>query len=290
MKQQSLAKACILSVLLMGSAAAQTAAPTPPTAGTPSATGTPPAASPPSTFTPTSGQSGKDVVWVPTQQALVDGMLDMAGAKPGDYVIDLGSGDGRTVITAAKRGIRALGVEYNADMVTLSRRAAEAEGVSKLAQFVEGDIFKTDFSEATVLTLFLLPNLNQRLRPDILKMKPGTRVVSNTFDMGDWTADNTFSTPGSCTSFCRAYLWIVPANAAGTWRLPEGELTLTQTYQTLAGTLNQSGKEVPVSDAKMKGAEITFTAGGRQYTGLVEGDRMRGKVDGQDFIAARSGG
>ncbi len=157
----------------------------------------------PGGFTPSSGQPGKDVVWIPSPQALVDRMLDMAEASPADFVIDLGSGDGRTVITAARRGIPALGVEYNPDLVALSRQNAETAGVSERARFVQGDIFETDFSKATVLTLFLLPNLNLRLRPTILNMAPGTRVVSNTFDMGNWTPDQSIDAGGHCTSFCR---------------------------------------------------------------------------------------
>lgn len=247
----------------------------------------PPAPPGPSGFQPQSGQSGKDVVWVPTELALVNAMLDMAGAQPRDYLIDLGSGDGRTVITAAKRGIRALGVEYNPDMVALSRRNAETEGVPELARFVEGDIFQTDFSDATVLTLFLLPELNERLRPTILRMKPGTRVVSNTFMMGTWHPDRTVSAPGECSTFCRAYLWYVPAAAAGTWRLPDGKLILSQTYQMLTGTLNAGGASAPISEGRMSGQDIAFTVGDRHYAGRIEGDRMRGRVDGQDFVASR---
>src|SRR5437016_12864892 len=137
-------------------------------------------------FQPQVGQQGKDVIWVPTPQALVDKMLDMAKVTPKDYVIDLGSGDGRTVITAAKRGARALGVEFNPDMVALSRRNAAKAGLSDKATFVEADIFRSDLSPATVLTIFLLTDLNLKLRPTILTLKPGTRIVSNTFRMGDW--------------------------------------------------------------------------------------------------------
>ena len=181
-------------------------------------------------YVPKRGQAGKDVVWVPTEQALVDKMLDMAKAAPGDYVIDLGSGDGRTVITAARRGIKAHGIEYNPNMVALSKRNAEKAGVSDKATFVQGDIFQSDFSQATVLTLFLLPQLNVKLRPIILKMKPGTRVVSNTFDMGDWEADSTVQLPPDCYSFCRAFLWIVPAQVDGTWKLGDAELKIEQKY------------------------------------------------------------
>ena len=153
-------------------------------------------------FEPSVGQSGKDVVWVPTSQALVDRMLDTAKVTPNDFVIDLGSGDGRTVITAAKRGARALGIEFNPKMVELSRRNAAKEGVTGKASFVRGDIFKSDFSKATVLTLFLLPDINLRLRPKILNMKPGTRVVSNSFDMADWTPDEDINLSKDCDRFC----------------------------------------------------------------------------------------
>lgn len=230
-------------------------------------------------YVPRSGQPGKDVVWVPTQQVLVDRMLDMAGVTKDDYLVDLGSGDGRTVITAAKRGVRALGIEYNADLVTLSRRAAEAEGVTEKARFQQGDIFETNFSDATVVTLFLLPELNLRLRPTILNMKPGTRVVSNTFTMDEWEPDETAVVAENCSSYCRAYHWVVPAKVAGTWRLGDGELKLTQTFQRLSGTLTQAGKTVPISEAGMKGSEISFVAGGQRYSARVENDRMSGRSE-----------
>ena len=239
----------------------------------------PPAKPTDNPFKPTSGQPGKDVVWVPTAQALVDRMLDSAGATPADYVIDLGSGDGRTVITAAKRGIRALGVEFNPDMVALSRRNAEQEGVGEKAKFVEGDIFKTDFSEATVLTLFLLPELNQRLRPTILNMKPGTRVVSNTFDMGDWKADQTIDSGSECTSFCRAHKWIVPAKVAGSWTVAGGELKLEQTYQMVTGTLTTGGREVALTNGRLAGTDITFVIGDARYTGTVKDGRLEAKSE-----------
>src|SRR3984893_1900439 len=162
-------------------------------------------------FEPQSGQPGKDVVWVPTPQALVDKMLDLANVTPQDYVIDLGSGDGRTVITAAKRGATAHGIEYNPDMVALSQRNAAAEGVSDKATFVKADLFESDFSKATVVTMFLLPTINLKLRPKILDLKPGTRIVSNAFDMEEWQADQTTDAEKGCTSWCTAYLWIVPA-------------------------------------------------------------------------------
>ena len=164
------------------------------------------------TYEPQVGQEGKDVVWVPTPQALVDKMLDMAKVTPQDFLMDLGSGDGRTVITAAKRGVRATGIEYNPDMVELSNRNAAAAGVGDKVKFMKADLFETDLSQATVITMFLLPTINMKLRPTILNLKPGTRIVSNTFTMEDWQADETATINDSgCTSWCTALLWIVPA-------------------------------------------------------------------------------
>src|SRR5258706_13839907 len=190
----------------------------------------PAAASP--VYEPSSGQEGKDVVWVPTPQILVDKMLDMAKVTPRDFVMDLGSGDGRTVITAAKRGARALGVEFNPDMVALSRRNAAKAGVSDKAIFVEADIFRSDLSPATVITLFLLTDLNLKLRPTILTLKPGTRIVSNTFRMGDWEPDQTVEL--GCDTYCTAYLWIVPARVEGRWKTAQGELALKQEFQKVS--------------------------------------------------------
>jgi methyltransferase family protein len=223
-------------------------------------------------FQPTVGQPGKDVVWVPTADTLVAKMLDMAKVTAQDYVIDLGSGDGRTVIAAARRGATALGIEYNPEMVELSKKNAEAAGVSAKATFMKADIFESDFSKATVITLFLLPTLNERLRPTLLTMKPGTRIVSNSFDMGDWVPEETTRVEQECTSWCTAFLWIVPAKVEGTWRLGQSDLTLTQKYQMLTGTLGSDA----ISDGKMNGSEIAFKAGGRTYTGTVTGTSMKG--------------
>src|SRR6201988_4220426 len=184
-----------------------------------------------SEYQPQVGQEGKDVIWVPTPQSLVDKMLDMGKVTAKDYLIDLGSGDGRTVITAAKRGTKALGIEYNPDMVELSKRNAAKEGVTDKASFMKADLFESDFSQATVITMFLLPSINIKLRPKILNLKPGTRIVSNTFDMQEWKPDETIEAEKGCTSWCTAYLWIVPAKVDGTWQLPQGELTLKQTFQ-----------------------------------------------------------
>jgi SAM-dependent methyltransferase len=226
-------------------------------------------------FEPQSGQPGKDVVWVPTPQSLVDKMLDLANVTPQDYVIDLGSGDGRTVITAAKRGATALGIEYNPDMVALSQRNAAAQGVSDKATFVKADLFESDFSKATVVTMFLLPTINVKLRPKILDLKPGTRIVSNSFDMGDWQPDET-GTAADCYQWCKALFWIVPAKVDGSWQLPQGDLTLTQAYQMVGGTLRSGSGTTPIVNGKMRGDQITFEAGGAQYTGRVSGETIQG--------------
>ena len=241
-------------------------------------------------FEPTVGQDGKDVVWVPTAQGLVNRMLDMAKLTPNDVHYDLGSGDGRTVITAAKRGAKATGVEYNPKMVELSKRNAQKEGVGEKARFIQGDIFETDFSDATVITLFLLPELNVKLRPKILDMKPGTRVVSNSFTMGDWQADQTqnASEKDGCTAYCTAYLWIVPAKVEGKWKLPDGELTLKQAYQNVTGSLGSNAIK-----GTLRADQITFTAGGSQYTAKVSGDTMTGTVKtggtSSSFTATKAG-
>jgi len=230
----------------------------------------------PKPFEPTVGQAGKDVVWVPTPQATVNKMLDLAKLTPQDFLMDLGSGDGITVITAAKRGARAMGVEYNPDMVALAqRRAAEAK-VSDRATFVKADLFETDLSKAQVITMFLLPDINLRLRPKILELKPGTRIVSNTFTMAEWEADETGTAGGDCTTWCTALLWIVPAKVEGTWGTSAGDLTLKQEFQKLSGTLGSAA----ISDAKMLGEEIMFTVGKTKYTGKVSGTAMSGTMSG----------
>jgi len=232
----------------------------------------------PAEYKPVLGQEGKDVKWLPTAQALVEKMLDMARVTPQDFVIDLGSGDGRTVITVAKRGAHALGIEYNPDMVELSKRNAAKEGVTDKVRFVEGDLFEMDFSQATVITMFLLEEINLKLRPQILNLKPGTRVVSNSFTMGEWIADET-ATVGKkedCDFYCTAYLWIVPAKVEGPWTLPQGELTLNQSFQTFSGTLKSGAKTAPVTNGKLRGDLINFSVGDVKYTGRVSGGTMQG--------------
>ena len=232
-------------------------------------------------FVPQSGQPGKDVVWVPTPQALVDKMMEMARVTKEDFLIDLGSGDGRTVITAGKRGVKAKGIEYNPDMVALSKKNAEKEGVANQVEFVRGDIFESDFSNATVITLFLLPSLNQRLRPILLDMKPGTRVVSNTFDMGDWPADETARAGGDCTSYCTAHFWMVPAKVNGNWKTPQGELTLEQRYQKVTGTSKGEGGVTSLVSGSLVGDQIVLTVGRSHVSGRVAGDKIEGTIKGE---------
>jgi SAM-dependent methyltransferase len=241
-------------------------------------------------FEPQVGQEGKDVIWVPTPQLLVDKMLDIAKVTPKDYVIDLGSGDGRTVITAAKRGSKALGIEYNPDMVELSKRNAAKEGVSDRASFVKADLFESDFSQAQVITMFLLPDINIRLRPKILDLKPGTRIVSNSFTMGEWSADDTVNVKDGCVSYCTAYLWIVPAKVEGSWQLAQGALTLKQSFQMISGTLKTGNSSTPIANGKLNGDQITFNAGGALYTGRVSGNVMEGSIStGGNWKATRAG-
>ena len=247
-------------------------------------------AQPAKEFKPEVGQDGKDVVWVPTPQALVDKMLDMAKVTSKDYVIDLGSGDGRTVITAAKRGAKALGIEYNPDMVELSKRNAAKAGVSDKATFTKADLFESDFSDAQVITMFLLSSINMKLRPKILDLKPGTRIVSNTFDMGEWKPDETAKVEG-CTNWCTAHLWIVPAKVEGTWKTPQGDLTLKQTFQMVSGTLKNGNVITPIS-GKLNGDQISFTAGSAQYNGRVNGNTIDGTAKGgsnDKWTATRAG-
>jgi len=230
-------------------------------------------------FEPTVGQAGKDVVWVPTPYALVEKMLDMAKVTPQDFVMDLGSGDGRNIIAAAKRGARALGVEYNEEMVKLSQGNAAKEGVADKARFVQGDMYEADISQATVLALFLLTENLNRLMPKFVQMKPGTRIVINGFGIDGWDPDMTERSDGDCGSWCTAHLFIVPAKVAGTWRMPQGELKLEQKFQKVSGTLDMGGTSLPVANGRMSGESITFSVNGASYTGRVNGDTMQGSDD-----------
>jgi SAM-dependent methyltransferase len=256
-----------------------------------------------SEYKPQVGQAGKDVVWVPTPPELVERMLDMAKVTQQDTVIDLGSGDGRIAIAAAKRGAKTKGIEYNPDMVELSRKNAAAQGVGDKVEFVRGDIFETDFGNATVITMYLLPGLNMKLRPKLLDMKPGTRIVSHAFNLEDWEPDQTAE-----VEYRNAYLWIVPAKVAGTWRFvsPVGngqdtvDVQLQQKFQKVAGTARRNGKEVPVTDGRLAGDRLTFAytdASGvkHEYSGKVTGDRVAGTTKlptgaSVPFTATRTGG
>ena len=229
-------------------------------------------------FKPEVGQGGKDVVWVPTPQALVDKMLDMANVTAQDVVMDLGSGDGITVITAAKRGARAIGIEYNPDMVELSKANAEKAGVSDKATFMKADLFETDLSQATVITMFLLPQINMKLRPKLLDLKPGTRIVSNSFTMEDWVADETATVSEGCQTWCTALFWIVPAKVEGRWQTEGGELTFVQTFQQVSGTLQKNGTSAAITDGRLRGAELSMTIDGAQYAGRVNGNTIEGTV------------
>jgi SAM-dependent methyltransferase len=231
-------------------------------------------------FEPISGQAGKDVVWVPTPPVLVEKMLDLAKVTPQDFVMDLGSGDGRNIIAAARRGARALGVEYNPDMVALSQREAEKAGVAGKALFVQGDMYEADISQASVLALFLLPENLDRLVPKFLDMKPGTRIVLNTFGIRGWDADRIEQAGDGCGSWCDALLYIVPAKVAGRWRLADGELVLDQSYQVLNGTYQAAGASRPISNGSVRGEHIRFTLDGFEHRGVVNGDAMQGSRDG----------
>jgi len=241
-------------------------------------------------YAPRVGQPGKDVVWVPTPESLVDKMLDLAKVTPDDYLIDLGSGDGRTVITAAKRGTRAHGIEYNPEMVELSKQNAALEGVSDRATFAKADLFESDFSRATVITMFLLPQINLKLRPKILDLKPGTRIVSNSFTMGEWEEDESASTGDDCSGWCTALLWIVPAKVEGTWKLADGELVLKQSFQKISGTIRTANRTVPIASGRLRGEEIYIRTNDNEYRGQVSGDTISvTSKSGAEWKATRAG-
>ncbi|MGE0462532.1 MAG: class I SAM-dependent methyltransferase [Vicinamibacterales bacterium] len=236
----------------------------------------PSAAQEPRPFEPVPGQAGKDVVWVPTPESLVEKMLDMATVTARDVVMDLGSGDGRNVIAAARRGARAVGVEYNPEMVALSRRNAEKAGVAGRATFIEGDMFAADISEATVLALFLLPSNLEKLKDKFLALRPGTRIVLNTFGIEGWEPDATETVGGDCESWCTSLLLMVPARVDGPWRMAGGEVVFAQAFQKLTGSLKTRDGAATITEGRLRGEAIEFMADGTRYTGRVEGDRMEG--------------
>jgi precorrin-6B methylase 2 len=232
----------------------------------------------PGTYKPHAGQDGKDVIWIPTPEAQVETMLDLAKVTSADIVIDLGSGDGRTVIAAAKRGATSIGIEYNQNMVELSRKNAVKEGVSDRAEFIQGDLFEADLSKATVITMFLLPEINIKLRPSLLELKPGTRIVSNSFHMDEWIADSTVRTEENCKFWCDAFLWIVPAKISGTWQMTDGELLLGQKFQRISGKMKIGKRTIKISEGILNGNNISFMAKKEKYSGIVIGNSMEGTV------------
>ena len=212
-------------------------------------------------FQPVPHQAGKDVIWLPTPQSVVDEMLSMAKVTSKDLVYDLGAGDGIIAVTAGKKyGARAIGIEFNPKMAEFATQRAQKEGVSDKVTFINGDIFVEDFSQATVVTMYLLPALNLRLRPTLLDMPPGTRIVSHAFSMQEWKPDQT-STAGAGT----AYLWIVPAKVAGEWNITRlegaapGKLTLSQSFQQVGGTLTVAGVSQPLLGAKLIADQLSFS-------------------------------
>ena len=231
-------------------------------------------------YEPFEGQGGKDVVWVPTPYVLVETMLDALNLTPRDHLMDLGSGDGRMVIAAAKRGIRATGVEYEAGMVAISRRNAAAAGVASRATFIQGDMFEADLSKATVLALFLLTQNLDRLEPKFRQLPAGTKIINNGYRISGWEEETVITAPGQCGSWCTAYLYLVPAKVAGDWQLPAGLLRLTQSVQTLGGVLRTpDGAQVPV-EGRVRGEIVQFKVNGDTYTGRVQGKSMRGEATG----------
>ena len=240
-------------------------------------------------FVPRSGQPGKDVVWVPSPPEMVSKMLEVAKVTPADFVMDLGSGDGRNIIAAAKLGARAVGVEYNPEMVALSHRLATEAGVADKAQFIQGDMYEADISRASVLALFLLPvNLN-KLHPKFLDLKPGSRIVANTFGIEGWEPDYRTSLPqgSDCDSWCDILLWIVPAKVAGTWTMPNGSLMFTQQNQMVQGTATINGETLTISKGRLDGEALTFTAGAQTFMGTVKDNRIEGKLGTTAIVATK---
>jgi SAM-dependent methyltransferase len=235
-------------------------------------------------YQPARGQSGKDVIWIPTPPELVEKMLTMAKVTPQDRVFDLGAGDGIIAIAAAQKfKANAVGIEYNPDMAAFARRKVAEAGVQDKVRIITGDIFKEDFSSANVITMYLLPELNLRLRPTILQMKPGTRVVAHAFDMGDWQADETATAAGAT-----AYLWILPAPVQGGWSVTfdagkTARLDLDQTFQNVGGTINLDGRTLPLLGARLRGEDLSFQVRGEgqsvtSFSGKVNGNRLSGTL------------
>ncbi|MDR0796373.1 MAG: methyltransferase domain-containing protein [Tannerella sp.] len=230
-----------------------------------------------SNYEPQSGQSGKDVVWVPTPHQLVDVMIRMANLTSNDYLVDLGSGDGRIVIAAAKKGIKAAGVEFNPDLIEFSKKNAKSEGVADKTEFVQADFFEYDMSKATVITMFLLTDINRRLKPTLLELKPGTRIITNTFSIDDWNYDEKEELNDNSISWKTAYMWIVPAKVEGTWKFEGGEMTLAQTYQKVTGIMKIGNISYPITDGRLRGDVLSFTCNSEfKITCTVNNRNMKG--------------
>jgi len=234
-------------------------------------------------YQPQRGQSGKDVIWIPTSPELVTRMLNMAKVSSQDIVYDLGAGDGIIAITAAKQfGARAYGIEYNPQMALHAQNNVRAAGVADKVSIRQGDIFEEKFDEATVVTMYLLPHLNLKLRPTLLKMKPGTRIVSHAFDMGEWDADEKVS-----HEYAHAFMWVVPSPVEGTWTLQEVDskaqvqLDIEQSFQRIGGSITERGRKTPLLGAQLRGDKVAFQYMGadqqlRSVTAQVNGNRMNG--------------
>ena len=236
-------------------------------------------------YQPVQGQAGKDVIWVPTPEGLIEKMLTTAKVSSQDKVFDLGAGDGIIAITAARKyGAQSVGIEYNPDMAQFARRKVAEAGMTDKVKIITGDIFQEDFSSATVVTLYLMPHLNLKLRPILLKMKPGTRVVSHAFNMGDWEPDERIA-----DQHARAYFWVVPAQVEGSWLMSglDGgpmRLNLSQSFQQIGGTLNRGGQSFALLGARLSGDELKFQfvtpdKKVNTFSGRLEGQRLTGTVD-----------
>jgi hypothetical protein len=239
-----------------------------------------------SSYEPQSGQAGKDVVWVPTPHQLVDVMVNMANLTSADYLVDLGSGDGRIVIAAAKKGINAAGVEFNPDLVEYSKRYAEREGVADKTNFVVADFFEYDLSKATVITMFLLSDLNRRLKPRLLELKPGTRIITNTFSIDDWNYDEKEDLDDTNVSWRTAYMWIVPAKVEGLWKFNGGEIELSQTYQMVSGNMKVGSESHQITDGILRGDVLRFTCNGVNYECTVNNSAMKVTANREGKVTA----
>ena len=235
-------------------------------------------------YEPVRGQAGKDVIWIPTPPGLIDKMLSAAKVTDQDRLFDLGAGDGIIAITAAKQyGTQAVGIEYNPDMAQFARRKVAEAGVTDKVRIITGDIFKEDFSSATVVTLYLMPHLNLKLRPLLLKMKPGTRVVSHAFTMGDWEPDETMSYQHS-----QGYFWVVPAQIEGNWVMTGMDggpmrVSMSQSFQNIGGNLTRGSQNLAMLGARLRGDEVKFQFITQDrkvhaFSGRVEGRRITGTV------------